>query len=194
MKSGNGAKYVRGQQPTESLIRCARLQDARQVFDRLVKKVVVNWNIMIGGHAQHDHAEDGIEVLDQMRQDGAQPNEITYLSILKACASPVALKWVKEVHAHIRHGSFASDVHVGTALVNIYAKSGSIDDARLVSDRMLERNVVTWNVKIGGLAQRGLGHEVFSLFLQMERGGIVPDPITYVSILSACASVGPWNG
>ena len=190
MKSGMEQNTYVANNLLRVFIRCGRLQDACQVFDRLVKKNVVSWTIMIGGYAQHDHAEDAIEVFNQMCQEGAQPNEITYLSILKACASPVALKWGKEVHAHIRHGGFASDVRVGTALVNMYAKSGSIDDARLVFDRMVERDVVTWNVMIGGLAQHGFGHEAFSLFLQMQRGGFVPNAVTYVSILSACASAG----
>ena len=61
---------------------------------------------------------------------------------------------------------------VGTALVNMYAKGGCIDDARLVFDRMEDRNVITWNVMIGGLAQHGCGHEAYQLFLQMERGGL----------------------
>ena len=171
-------------------IRCGRLQDARRVFDKLVKKSVFSWTIMMGGYAQHDHAEDAMEVFNQMRQEGAQPDEITYLSILKACASPVGSKWGKEVHAHIRNGGFESDVRVGTALLKMYAKSGRIDDARQVFDRMVERDVVTWTVMIGGLAEQGFGHEAFSVFLQMQRGGYVPDAITYVSILSACSSPG----
>ena len=190
MKSGMEQNTYVANNLLRVFIRCGRLQDARIVFDKLVKKDVVSWTIMIGGHAQHDHAEDAIDFFHQMCQEGMQPDEITYLSILKACASPAALKWGKEVHTHIRHGGFASDVRVGTALVNMYAKSGSIDDARLVFDRMLDRDVVTWNAMIGGLAQQGFGHEAFSLFLQMQRGGFVPNAITYVSILSACASVG----
>ena len=108
MKSGMEQNTYVASNLLRVFIRCGRLQDARQVFDKLVKKDFVNWNTMIGGHAQHDHAEDAIEFFNQMCQEGVQPNEITYLSILKACASPAALKWGKEVHAHIRHGGFAS--------------------------------------------------------------------------------------
>ena len=97
---------------------------------------------------------------------------------------------MKEVHSHALRAGLESDLRVGTALVNMYAKSGSIDDARLVFDKMVHRDVVAWNVMIGGLAQHGFGHEAFSLFLQMQRGGFVPNAITYVSILSACASAG----
>jgi hypothetical protein len=45
----------------------------------------------------------------------------------------------------------------------MYAKSGSVDDARLVFDRMEERDVVTWNVMIGGFAQHGCGYEALEV-------------------------------
>ncbi|KAG0565624.1 hypothetical protein M758_7G001800 [Ceratodon purpureus] len=171
-------------------IRCARLQDAREVFDKLAEKNVFNWTTMIGGYAEHDRARDALEVYDQMRQAGEQPNEITYLSILKACASPGGLQWGKGIHAHIKHGGFQPDVRVETALVNMYAKSGSLDDARLVFDNMVERNIITWNAMISGLAQQGCGQEAFSLFLQMQKEGFVPNPVTYLSILNSNASTG----
>jgi pentatricopeptide repeat protein len=56
---------------------------------------------MIGGYAKHSRGKDAMELFNQMRQDGLQPSAVSYLSILKACASPSALKWGKEVHACI---------------------------------------------------------------------------------------------
>ena len=166
------------------------IDDARLVFDRMLERDVVTWTAMIGGLAQHGFGHEAFSLFLQMQRGGFVPDAITYVSILSACASAGALEWVKEVHSHALRAGLESDVRVGNALVHMYAKSGSIDDARLVFDRMVERDVVTWTVMIGGLAQHGFGHEAFSLFLQMERGGFVPDAITYVSILSACASAG----
>ena len=52
-------------------IRCRRLQDVRRSFDELVQKIVYIWTIMIGDYAQHNHAKDAMETLNQMRQEGA---------------------------------------------------------------------------------------------------------------------------
>jgi pentatricopeptide repeat protein len=170
-------------------IRCGRLQEARRVFDELVKKSVYSWTIMIGGYAQHNHATYAMELFDKMLQEGVQPNAITYLSILKACASsPSALEWGKEVHALIRCGGLESDVRVASALLKMYAKCGSIKEARLVFDRLISRDVMMWNVMIGAYAEIGQGHEAFALFLRMQRGGFVPNALTYLSILNARAS------
>ncbi|CAM6093169.1 unnamed protein product [Calypogeia fissa] len=171
-------------------IKCGALLDARQVFDQLEKKSVVAWTNMIAGYAKSDQAESALELFNQMRQEGVEPNEITYLSILKACASPVALKWGKQIHECIRHAGFDSDVRVGTAVLKMYAKCGCIMEATQVFENLTKRDLISWNVIIGGLAQHGCGHEAYRLFRQMRREGFEPDAITYLSILNASASAG----
>jgi pentatricopeptide repeat protein len=110
------------------------------------------------------------------------------LSILKACASPSALKWGKEVHACIRHGGFESDVRVGTALLAMYAKCGSVEAARKTIDKLGSRDVMSWNVMIGAYAESGCGEEAYGLLLQMRQEGVQPSAVNYMSILKACAS------
>jgi pentatricopeptide repeat protein len=177
-------------------IRCGKLQEARQVFDKLVRKSVVSWTIMIGGYAQRAHAMDAFELFNQMRQEGAQPNEVTYLSILKACANPAALKWGKEVHGHIRLGGFLSDMRVGTALLQMYAKCGSITEAREVFDNLPKRDIIAWTGMIGAYAEYGRGHEAYELFLQMQQQGYKPDAFIFTSLLnqrsSAAAGALEW--
>ena len=169
---------------------CGSIDDARLAFDKMEERNVVTWTVMIGGLAQHGCGSEAYELFLQMKREGLKPNAITYMSILNACASAGALEWVKEVHRHAHEAGFESDVRVGSALVHMYGECGSIDDARLAFDKMEERDVITWNVMIGGLAQHGCGHEAYELFLQMQREGFKPDAVTYASILNACASAG----
>ena len=197
-------------------IRCGSLQDARQVFDALAKKSVINWNVMIGGYVQLNRGKDAMQLFHQMRQEHVQANEITYVSILKACASPLSLKWGREVHVLIRRDGLESDIRVGTALIQMYAKCGSIEEARQGFDKLTNRNVVswtatvgayaqsgsgsignmkvgdivTWNVMIGAYAGSGRGVEAYDLYLKMKEEGFQPNAVTYVSLLNDCASTG----
>ena len=166
------------------------IDDARLVFDRMVERDVVTWTVMIGGLAQHGFGYEAFSLFLQMQKGGFVPNAITYVSILSAFASAGAVKWVKEVHSHALRAGLESDLRVGTALVNMYAKSGSIDDARLVFDRMVVRDVVTWTVMIGGLAQHGCGQEALLLFGRMIAEGVRPNGVTFLATLSACSHVG----
>ena len=148
--------------------KCGSIRDARLVFDEMGKRNVISWNAMIVGYAQNGHCEEAFEVFRQMQRVGMKPDQITYMSILNACACPVALERGREVHAHIIDAGLQSDVRVGTALVNMYAKCGSIRDARLVFDKMGNRNVISWNAMIAGYAQHGHCEEAFEVFRQMH--------------------------
>ncbi|CAM6086172.1 unnamed protein product [Calypogeia fissa] len=66
------------------------------------------------------------------------------------------LEWVEEVHGHASKSRLESDMRVANAGVHMYAKSGSKDDSQVLFDRMEKRDVVTWNVLIGGLANIGM--------------------------------------
>ncbi|KAG0592855.1 hypothetical protein KC19_1G285400 [Ceratodon purpureus] len=170
--------------------KCGSIQEARRIFDNLMDHDIISWTVMIGAYAQSGDGKEAYRLILEMEQDGFKPDAITYLSILNACASAGALEWVKKVHRHALDAGHELDVRVGNALVHMYAKSGSIDDARVVFDRMKVRNVVSWTVMIGAYAEHGRGHEAYDLFLQMQGEGCEPDAITYLSILNACASAG----
>ena len=171
-------------------IRCGSLQDARQVFDALAKKSVINWNVMIGGYVQHNRGKDAMQLFHQMRQEHVQADEITYLSILKACASPLSLKWGREVHVLIRRDDLESDIRVGTALIQMYAKCGSIEEARQAFDNLANRNVVSWTAMVGAYAGSGRSVEAYDLYLKMKEEGFQPNAVTYMSLLKDCASTG----
>jgi pentatricopeptide repeat protein len=85
---------------------------------------------------------------------------------------------------------FELDLRVGNVLVHMYAKCGSMDDARLAFHRMEEWDLITWTVMIGGLAQHGFGGDGFDMFIRMQEEGFKPNVYAYVSILNACASAG----
>ena len=81
---------------------------------------------MIGVCAESGHGYEAFELFRQMQQEGFAPDPMTYTSILNQNASNGALEWVREVHTCASNSKLKSDVRVGNALVNMYAKSGGI--------------------------------------------------------------------
>lgn len=76
------------------------------------------------------------------------------------------------------------------ALVDMYAKCGSIDTAMNLFEVMPQRDLVSWNSMIAGYAIPGYGEKALMLFKQMKSEVIVPDDITFVGVLSACSHSG----
>eukprot|EP00253_Pinus_taeda_P008201 PITA_08201 len=174
-------------------VKCGDIKNARKVFDQTLERDVVSWTTMVSGYAQKGYSEDALKLFCQMQEAGVDSNQYTFSSILKASSSLVSLDRGKQIHAQILKHGLNSDISVGSSLVDMYAKCGSIEDARCVFDKMPEQAIVSWNAMITGYAQHGHGIEALQLFEKMQSIGMQPDHITFVSVLSACSHVGMVN-
>eukprot|EP01018_Ginkgo_biloba_P015181 Gb_08060 [translate_table: standard] len=166
------------------------IENARQVFDKMSQKDVISWNAMIAGYVQNGHCDEALKLFDQMEMEGMKPDTITITSVLPACARLAALQRGKDIHEYIIRSKLDSHVFLFNALIDMYAKCGSIQDARNVFDSMSQRDVVTWTAMIAGYGMHGHGEDALSLFHQMQEVGTKPDHITFVSVLSACSHAG----
>eukprot|EP01018_Ginkgo_biloba_P033709 Gb_29557 [translate_table: standard] len=166
------------------------VKEALELFQKMPERDVVSWNAIIAGHAQHGLAEDALKLFQQMRVRGIKPNSETFSIILSACVHLEALDQGKKVHEIIIKNGSQFNRFVGSALVDMYAKCGSIENAQNVFDKMPQRDVVSWNAMIVGYALHGYGKEALQLFEQMQHVGVNPDRITFVGVLSACCHAG----
>jgi pentatricopeptide repeat protein len=119
-----------------------------------------------------------------------KPNEVTYVSVLSSCASldrKVALDCGKQVHGYMVMNKVELGAFVGTSLINLYGKMGSLNYAVNVFRLMVSRGVFTWNAMISSLASNGREKEALDLFEKMKLQGLQPNRITFVAVLTACA-------
>ncbi|KAJ7522179.1 hypothetical protein O6H91_19G086300 [Diphasiastrum complanatum] len=189
IKRGFQSDVVVGRTLVNMYAKCGCTEDARELFDNMSERDVASWNAMIAGYAQNGLGKEALALYEQMKQEGMQPDNVTFVLLLKACASLAGLEQGRQLHSEIIKRGFQSDVVVGSTLVNMYAKCGCTEDARELFDNMSERDVVSWNAMITGYAQNGLGKEALALYEQMKQEGMQPDNVTFVLLLKACASL-----
>eukprot|EP01018_Ginkgo_biloba_P009797 Gb_07754 [translate_table: standard] len=170
--------------------RNGHVDEALKLFQKMPRRDMVSWNTMIAVYAQNGYFDEALKFFQQMQLIGVRPNSVTFASVIPACANLAALKKAKEVHEDILRSGFQSNVFVGSALVDMYAKCGSIQDAHSVFDKMPERNVVSWNAIIVGYSMHGCGAEVLHFFEQMQQSRVKPDHVTFLGVLSACCRAG----
>ncbi|KAM2604617.1 hypothetical protein TB2_033505 [Malus domestica] len=169
--------------------KCEKMDSSKKIFDYLPEKNVVLWNAMLGGYAQNGYASEVIELFTIMKGCGLCPDEFTYTSILSACSSLEYLNMGCQLHSHIIKNKLASNLYVGNALVDMYAKSGDLKEARKQFELIRNRDNISWNAIIVGYVQEEDEDEAFNMFRRMNLHGIVPDEVSLASILSACANV-----
>ncbi|CAL5372155.1 unnamed protein product [Camellia sinensis] len=171
-------------------IHCGKPLFARDVFDRMQDKNSVSWNAMIAGYSQNELPDETLNLFRQMVSDGTQPSEIAITSVFGACSRLSALQLGKETHCFALKAHLTEDVFVGCSIIDMYAKSGSIELSQKVFDRLQEKDLASWTVLIAGYGIHGCGEEAIELFEKMQRLGLKPDGFTFIGILTACTHAG----
>ncbi|KAK2646532.1 hypothetical protein Ddye_021727 [Dipteronia dyeriana] len=170
--------------------RLNEIETARKLFNESSENSLASWNAMIAGYTQNGLTEQAISLFQEMQMSNVIPNPVTITSILSACAQLGALSMGKWVHGLVRNRKFESNIFVSTALIDMYAKCGSIVESRQLFDLMPEKNEVTWNAMISGYGLHGRGQEAIKLFSEMINSGIRPTGVTFLSTLYACSHAG----
>ncbi|PON78859.1 Tetratricopeptide-like helical domain containing protein [Parasponia andersonii] len=166
------------------------LDVARQLLYEMPEKNVVPWNAMISGYVQAKHGKEALALFHEMQSSNIKPDVITVLGCLSACSQLGALDIGIWIHRYIEKHLISSNVALGTALVDMYAKCGNITKALQVFQEMPGRNSLTWTAIICGLAVHGHAHDALSYFEKMIDTGLMPDEITFIGVLSACCHGG----
>ena len=145
--------------------KCASFKDSRTTFNSMPSQVLEVWNAMIMGCAQFGHSHEALELFQKMWQLGMKPNHITYILLLKTCSPVVALDVGKLCHASCIESGDSKYIQVSSALVDMYSKCGSIEDAVKVFTGLSMRDIVTWNAMMSGYMKVGDEKRVFQRVL-----------------------------
>eukprot|EP01018_Ginkgo_biloba_P018762 Gb_15183 [translate_table: standard] len=168
---------------------CGTMGYARLLFDKANARNAFIWNAMISGYVRNGFYEEALELFYQMQLTGIWPDKYTVPSVIKACASLLSLQEGVRIHGYVLRSGFESDDVVSTALIDMYAKCGSVEIARQLFDKMSKRNVVTWNAMISAYAQNGYANEAFAIFKDMQLQNMKFNLTTVTSLLSVCTQL-----
>ncbi|KAK3441436.1 hypothetical protein EUGRSUZ_B01821 [Eucalyptus grandis] len=170
--------------------KCGSLDDALRQFRTSGVRDVVTWNVMMMGFVHNDKFEEACHYLSFMRSEDVIPDEVSFSTALHATASISALSQGTSIHNQILKSGFVSSTCIGSALIMMYAKCGSLADATRAFEEIKGRTVVCWSAMITAFQQHGCADQAIKMFEDMLAEGTKPDYITLVSLLSACSHAG----
>ncbi|KAK6918539.1 Pentatricopeptide repeat [Dillenia turbinata] len=164
---------------------------ARSFFDEMPERDVIACNVMLTGYVQHGYCTEALQLFQYMQSGlGLLPDSATLSIVLSAIAQLGYMDDGVAIHHYIEEQRLCLGGKLGAALIDMYAKCGSIENAMLVFESIEYKDVDHWNAVIGGLAIHGLGEMAFELFMDMESLLVKPDDITFIGVLSACGHAG----
>ncbi|KAG5608677.1 hypothetical protein H5410_019958 [Solanum commersonii] len=163
--------------------------EAEELFYLMPEPDQCSWNLMVSSFAQCELFDSSIEFLVRMHNEDFVLNEYGYGSGLSACAGLRDLRMGTQLHASVAKSRYSRSVYMGSALIDMYSKTGNVDCAAKVFNGMCERNVVSWNSLLSCYEQNGPVKEALVVFSRMMDFGFKPDEKTLASVVSACASL-----
>ncbi|XP_073313594.1 pentatricopeptide repeat-containing protein At3g16610-like [Primulina huaijiensis] len=146
--------------------KCGSMNYTVKFFEEMQVKDSVSYSAIISGCVQNGNAEEALQVFHKMQLSGMGNVDM------------------------VTRG-FVSDVSLSNAFIDMYNnKCGKTEEARLISDKMIGRDVVSWNAMLVGYGIHGYGKKAILLFQDMQNEGEKPDDVTFVALLFACSHSG----
>lgn len=187
-RHGSDNTWLLGESLVSTLVKCGGLKEALQVFRKLPSRTVVAWTAIISGYTRAGEGKKALKLYYLMRRKGVDPDTYTFVSLLKACSITANLKEGKRIHSDAVKYGCASDLFVGTSLLDMYAKCGSVDDALEVFEDLPQQDIVSWRAMLAAYAQQGLASKSFQLYERMLKAGVSPDEHVLMLVLKACTT------
>ncbi|XP_054792453.1 pentatricopeptide repeat-containing protein At4g19191, mitochondrial-like [Prosopis cineraria] len=170
--------------------KCGDIHSARFLFDAMSYRTCVSWTAMINGYIEKGYMDEGLALFYKMEATGEKPDLVTVLALISGCGRTGALDLGRWTHAYSISKGLKDNVVVCNALIDMYAKCGSIDDAREVFHNLTDKTLVSWTTMITACALNGNVNEALDFFAVMVDMGMKPNHISFLAILQACAHGG----
>lgn len=170
--------------------KCGCLNEARDCFSRIPSHNVVSWTALMTACVDGNQDEEALHIFHEMQHHGFNPNEVTFVCALDACASLAALEEGLHIHAAIVCKAHEQNVLVGTALVHMYGKCGLVNNARYGFRKIGKKDAASWNAMLTACAQSGCGKETLEHFNEMRAVGFRPNMVSFTCVLTVCSHMG----
>lgn len=170
--------------------KCSALKSARRVLDILPLKDKVSCASLISGYAENGLIEDAVFLFYEMLTSDLAVDSFMLSSVLRAISFSYKSGLGTQLHGYIMKLGLDSEISVGSSLVTMYSKSGSVEDCCKAFQQIDEPDLIAWTALITSYAQNGKGAEALRIFEFMKNKGIRPDSVTFVGVLSSCSHNG----
>lgn len=174
----------------DAYVECGSMDNANRVYNTRQIKDLVSCTALIKGYAcEGTDITRALQLFNDIHKN-TTIDGMLLCSMINICAKTASLSLGRQLHANSLKFQNQHDVAVGNALIDMYSKSGVIQNAKRVFDEMEVKNVISWTSLIAGYGKNGYGREALTLYVKMENEGLKPNDVTFLSAIFACSHNG----
>lgn len=167
------------------------VEDCTKVFEELGDREIVSWNALISAYSLNSMYQKALQVFLAASKE-LTPNPYTFGAVLHAIASSesISLRQGQRCHGFMKKLGLDNDPVVSGALLDMYAKRGSMFESEKIFFGLTMKNQVSWTTIISAYSRHGDYEKVMKYFKEMVMEGVKPDSITFLSVLTSCSRNG----
>ncbi|CAL0319104.1 unnamed protein product [Lupinus luteus] len=167
-------------------IKAGSVYYAKSIFNQMKEVDLISWNTMISGCALSGLEEMSISLFIDLLRSGLLPDQFTITSVLRACSSLKDGHYLsKQIHTHAIKAGIVDDSFVSTALIDVYSKSGKMEEAELLFQNQDGFDLASWNAMMYGYMVSSNYQKALRLFTRMHESGERVDQITLANAAKA---------
>ncbi|CAI9105504.1 OLC1v1004435C1 [Oldenlandia corymbosa var. corymbosa] len=170
--------------------RCGRVDLARRVFETMSRHNLVSWNSIIVGLAINGEAKDSVEHFKSMRNEGFEPDSVSFTGVLTACSHAGLVQQGLDLFSDmIRVHKISPRVEHFGCIVDLFGRAGMLEDAMRVIESM---PMIPNEIILGSLfsACRNRGDVKLAERLMTHLDG----DSNHVMLSNIYAALGNWSG
>ncbi|MCO5554618.1 hypothetical protein L7F22_008150 [Adiantum nelumboides] len=168
---------------------CGSLECAMASFDFLGIENVVSFSTLISGYVKNGLQGKALQVFLKLCKELVNFDRVSILCALKACTFTSPLTHVTLIYSAVVEQGFDQDIYIGIALVDSFAKLGSLENSIKVFQMLHAHEVATYSALVSGYVDYGHHEMALQLSKMMHTEGLKPDAITLVCMLRACSGM-----
>ncbi|KAK4258464.1 hypothetical protein QN277_004911 [Acacia crassicarpa] len=106
------------------------IRTARRIFDQMSYKDIISWNTMMMAYAIHGMGKLSIELFSELKKQGIQPNDSTFVSLLSSCSNSGMVDdgWMYYNSMKLDYGIEPKIEHYG-CMLDLVGRTGDLDEA-----------------------------------------------------------------
>ncbi|KAL7136510.1 hypothetical protein ABFS83_10G036100 [Erythranthe nasuta] len=147
--------------------------DAHQLFDEMPERNVKSATALIGHFAKQNRHREAISCFLKMRLSDIKPNEYTFGTVIRSSVLLKDLHLGRQIHSYAKKVGLDSNVFVGSAILDLYAKLSTINYAIMAFYDIDEPNVVSYATLIHAYLKEGRFDEAEVVFRSMPERNVV---------------------
>ncbi|KAA0039490.1 pentatricopeptide repeat-containing protein [Cucumis melo var. makuwa] len=168
-------------------VKCGMMIDACRLFDEMPERNAVSWSTIISGYVDSGNYVEAFRLFILMWEESYGCGPRTLATMIRASAGLEIIFVGRQLHSCAIKAGLGQDIFVSCALIDMYSKCGSLEDAHCVFDEMPDKTIVGWNSIIAGYALHGYSEEALDLYHEMCRSGVKMDHFTFSIIIRICS-------